>query len=180
MKNNKSTVFILSGMLLLISCSKFLEVNDTPNNPINVPPSTLLPNTTIGMAFANANELGRAASTLIQQTSGLANNPAAQDIYNLDNQLDNQWTSELYGGTLNNLQILIDQNSTTSPAYSGVAKLQMAYVYSLATDLFGDVPYSEAAQGLKFQSPRFDKQEDIYQGNAGSGITSLFDLVKVD
>src|SRR5205814_8963590 len=41
-----------------------------------------------------------------------------------------------------------------------------------------EVPYSQAAQGLKFTAPVFDKQEDIYQGNASLGITSLFDLVK--
>ena len=54
----------------------------------------------------------------------------------------------------------------------------MAYLFSVATDLWGEVPYSQAAQGLKFVNPRFDKQEDIYQGNAALGITSLFDLVK--
>lgn len=179
MKKDISFILILSGTLLLSSsCSKFLEVNETPNNPVNVPPATILPVTTIGTAFTNANELGRMSSILVQHTAGLANVPAATDVYNLDNQLDNQWTSELYGGTLNNLQKIIDLHEATSPAYAGIAKLQMAYVFSIATDLFGDVPYSQAAQGLEFSSPRFDKQEDIYQGNASAGITSLFDLVK--
>ncbi|WP_246229644.1 SusD/RagB family nutrient-binding outer membrane lipoprotein [Mucilaginibacter humi] len=54
----------------------------------------------------------------------------------------------------------------------------MAYAISVATDLWGDVPYSQAGQGLTFPQPRFDKQEDIYWGNASLGITSLFDLVK--
>jgi hypothetical protein len=54
----------------------------------------------------------------------------------------------------------------------------MAYLFSIATDIWGEVPYSQAAQGLKFTNPRFDKQEDIYQGNSALGITSLFDLVK--
>jgi hypothetical protein len=31
---------------------------------------------------------------------------------------------------------------------------------------------------LKFPTPRFDKQQDIYQGNAADSIQSLFDLVK--
>jgi hypothetical protein len=48
----------------------------------------------------------------------------------------------------------------------------------MATDLWGDVPYSQAGQGLLFPQPRFDKQEDIYQGSASLGIQSLFDLVK--
>lgn len=160
------------------SCKKFLDVNTTPNNPTAVPPSTILPTTTIGMAFANANDLNRATSALVQHIAGAANQTAAYDIYNLDGNFDNQWNSEIYGINLADLQVLIDQYSSTSPAYSGIAKIEMAYLFSLATDLWGEVPYSQAAQGLKFPQPRFDKQEDIYQGNAALGITSLFDLVK--
>jgi len=160
------------------SCKKYLDVNVTPNNPTAVPPSIILPVVTTGMAFANSNDLGRATEALVQHIAGVANQTAAYDIYNLDGSFDNQWNGEIYGNTLNDLQILIDQTSSTSPAYSGIAKLEMAYVYSMATDIWGDIPYSQAAQGLKYPAPRFDKQEDIYQGNATLNITSLFDLVK--
>ena len=169
-------VFVL--FISITSCKKFLDVNTTPNNPVAVPPSTILPTTTIGLAFANSNDLNRATSALVQHIAGAANQTAAYDVYNLDGSFDNQWNGEIYGTTLNDLQILIDQYSATSPAYSGIAKLEMAYVFSMATDIWGDVPYSQAAQGLKFRTPRFDKQEDIYQGNAALGIVSLFDLVK--
>jgi hypothetical protein len=171
-----SLLFLLS--LVLASCKKYFDVNTTPNNPVAVPPTVILPTTTIGLAFANANDLGRATSALVQHIAGVANQTAAYDVYNLDGAFDNQWNGEIYGNTLNDLQILIDQYSATSPAYSGIAKLEMAYVFSLATDIWGEVPYSQAAQGLKYPNPRFDKQEDIYQGNATLGITSLFDLVK--
>lgn len=172
----------ISILLLLIvglsSCKKYLDVNQTPNNPTAVPPSTILPNTTIALAFANANDLNRAASALVQHIAGVANQTAAYDVYNLDGAFDNQWNFEIYNGAVNNLQILIDQYSATSPAYSGIAKLQLAYITSIATDLWGDVPYSEAGKGLAIETPRFDKQEDIYLGNTTLGITSLFDLVK--
>jgi hypothetical protein len=49
----------------------------------------------------------------------------------------------------------------------------------MATDLWGDVPYSQALQGNKgIYAPRPDKQEDIYKGNSSLQIQSLFDLVK--
>jgi hypothetical protein len=84
-----------------------------------------------------------------------------------------------YDGVLVNAQILIDQYSSTSPAYSGIAKLIKAYEFSLTTDIWGDVPYSQAAQGISpYPAPRFDKQEDIYQGNPSLGIVGLLDLVK--
>ena len=171
------SILLLSGVLVS-SCKKYLDVNNTPNNPLAVPPSTILPTTTIALGFANGNDLNRVTSALVQHIAGVANQTATYDVYALDGSFDNQWNGEIYGGAINNLQILIDQYSATSPAYSGIAKLEMAYAFSMATDLWGDVPYSQAGQGLKFETPRFDKQEDIYQGNSGLGVTSLFDLVK--
>jgi len=174
----KVLILLLSGLALFTSCKKFLDVNNTPNNPTTVPAATILPNTLIALGFANSNDLNRATSALVQHIAGVANQTAAYDVYALDGAFDNQWNFEIYNGAINNLQILIDQYSSTSPAYSGVAKLEMAYAFSMATDLWGDVPYSQAGQGLKFESPRFDKVQDIYQGNSASGIVSLFDLVK--
>ncbi|HEY0042103.1 MAG TPA: SusD/RagB family nutrient-binding outer membrane lipoprotein [Flavisolibacter sp.] len=168
----------LIGVLLFSSCKKYFDVNRTPNNPLEVPPATILPVTQISMAFANANELGRAASVLVQHNAGLGNQVLQEDIYSLDNQFDNQWSFELYGNGIVNLRTLIKEQEAANPLYSGMAKIQMAYMISIATDLFGDVPYSEAAMGEANLTPRFDKQEDIYQGNAALGIQSLFDLVK--
>ena len=175
----KVPVIFLAATLLLGSCTKtFLDVNSTPNNPTSVPPSVMLPNTSIGLAFANANELGRAMELIVQHIAGIANQSQQFDVYLLDGAFDNSWNFEIYNGAINNLQVLIDQNSVSSPAYSGIAKLEMAYAFSMAADIWGDVPYSQAGKGLKFENPRFDKVQDIYQGNASLGITSLFDLVR--
>ena len=175
----KLSIILIAVSLGIVSCKKgFLDVNQTPNNPLAVPPSVLLTNTTIGMAFANSNELNRAASVLVQHVAGVANQVLVYDVFNLDGAFDNQWNFEIYNGTLNNLQIIIDQYAATSPAYSGIAKLEMAYTYSMTTDLWGDIPYSQAAKGLVYENPRFDSQEDIYLGNPALGITGLLDLVK--
>ncbi|MEO7483221.1 MAG: SusD/RagB family nutrient-binding outer membrane lipoprotein [Ferruginibacter sp.] len=175
----KISIILFASSLIFSGCKKgFLDINSTPNNPTSVPPSVILPNTTIAIAFANGNDLNRAASVLVQHTAGIANQVQAYDIFNLDGSFDNQWNFEIYNGALNNLEVLISATALASPAYSGIAKLQKAYVLSLATDLWGDVPYSQAGKGLVFETPRFDKQEDIYQGNSALQITSLIDLVK--
>lgn len=172
-------IFVIALCALsLASCKKFLDVNDNPNDPIVGPAKVLLPNTSIGIGWANANELGRAASILVQYNAGIGNNPATYDSYNIAGLFDNQWDYEIYSNVVNNLRIIIKDNEATSPAYSGVAKIQLAYIMSIATDLWGDVPYSQAGFGLEFQQPRYDKQEEIYKGNSGSGIVGLFDLVK--
>jgi len=174
----KKVFIVLLVSVGFISCKKgFLDINSTPNNPVTVTPAAIFPNTTIAIAFATGNELNRATGALVQHMAGTANQVAQYDVFLLD-QFSNSWSFEIYNGAINNLQRLIDLDSAQNPAYSGVAKIEMAYAFSLATDLWGDVPYSQAGQGLLYETPRFDKQEDIYQGNPTLGIRSLFDLVK--
>ncbi len=173
-------------LLIVSSCSKpFLDVNKNPNAAVDVPAKTLLPATTVGMAFSNSNELGKAAALLMQYNANT--NPASvaggYDMWNFSG-LDGQWSNELYAGAINNLGILIQKTQGKSSAYSGIGKLELAYTFAMITDLWGDVPYSEPGQGLdengfpQFSQPRFDSQQDIYFGNSTKGIKSLFNLVR--
>jgi len=174
--------FLIIPFVILSGCNDFLDVNDTPNNPLSVPPSTLLPTTLIGAAFANGNELNRFSSTVMDYTAGASNNPAAYDIYNTNGaDFGNQWRFELYGGAIIASEKLIEAgNKVESKAYVGIAKIMKAYTFSIATDVWGDVPYSQASKGdtEDILQPRIDKQEDIYKGNSSLGIQSLFDLIR--
>jgi hypothetical protein len=182
--NNKKLIGITLAAALALSATscnrdKFLDVNTTPNSPTAVTMPVLLSSTVINTGFLATNDYGRAAALLAQQYAGIGNQPSAYDVYLLRGSFDNQWNFELYGGTLINSQTLIDlANTKSSPAYSGIAKLLKAYNFSIATDLYGDVPYSQALQGNANLHPRYDKQEDIYKGNTALGITGLIDLVK--
>lgn len=44
------------------------------------------------------------------------------------------------------------------------ARIMKVYIFSRLTDLYGDIPYSEAAKGFYEQifQPKYDRQEDIY------------------
>lgn len=182
--NNKKLIGITLAATVAfstMSCNrdKFLDINTTPNSPTVVSMPVLLTSTVITTGFLATNDYGRATALLAQQYAGIGNQPAAYDVYVLRGSFDNQWNGELYGGTLINSQTLIDLAGTkSSPAYSGIAKLLKAYNFSIATDLYGAVPYSQALQGNANLHPRYDKQEDIYKGNSSLGITGLIDLVK--
>lgn len=165
-------------LLSLGSCKKFLDVNRTPNNPTEVPERLMLPNALIGLGWTNANQLGKVASVLVQYNAGLGGDPDEADQYRLEGLFENQWNNEIYYGTIGNLRTLIRRTEAQSPAYSGVARLQLAYMFALTTDLWGDVPYSQAGYGMEFQQPRFDQQRDIYLGNPQLGIQSLFNMVR--
>ncbi len=177
-------ILVYSAMILLVSCSKsFLDVNTNPNAVQDAPAKVLLPNTLVGLAFANGNEVGKAAALLMQYNAGISGNSASYDTWILGS-FDNAWSNEIYANTINNLGVLIQKAEGRSRAYAGISKLQLAYQYSMITDIWGDIPYSEAGLGLdeagfpKFPQPRFDEQKDIYTGNASKGLKSLFDLVR--
>ena len=180
MKKIFYSITLVASLGVLTGCSDFLDVNDTPNNPLVVSPAVLLSNGLGGSAFADANELNRFTMTIMSVTTGVNNSPLAYDIYNTTAaDFNNQWNGELYNGPLISYAHLIQRGDETgSKVYSGIAKIMMAYTFSLATDVWGDVPYSQALNGLDNTQPRLDKQEDIYKGNASLGIQSLFDLVR--
>jgi len=176
----KKLIYILGGVLFAAStgCSDFLDINETPNNPVAVTPDVLLPTAQAGTAFANNNELNRFASTIMSVTAGAGGSPAGYDIYNLDGaDFGNQWRFEIYNGALITYQATIEAAAgLNSPTYTGISKIMKAYTWSLATDVWGDIPYSEALRGDEIVQPRLDSQRDIYMG--AEGIQSLFDLVR--
>ena len=168
-------------VLALGGCKDFLDVNVNPNLPLDVPPSVLLTGVQATTGFAVGNDLGRVTGLLSQHMAGINNQPRTYDAYQLRGNYDNQWNNELYGGALINAQQIINRTQENSPVYAGYAKILKAYNFALLTDLWGDVPYSEALKGnlpAPISQPRFDKQEDIYKGNTTLGIQSLFDLVR--
>jgi hypothetical protein len=183
MKYNKflGLSFVAALALSSSGCSTedFLDVNTNPNNPSSVPPSVLLSSTAVTTAFSNNNEINRITSLLVQHIAGAANQATSYDIYNIRGGLDNQWQFEQYAGALENAQEMIRvADLGNSPAYAGIGKLLKAYNYAMMTDLWNDIPYSQALRGLNNLQPRFDKQEDIYKGNQALEIQSLFDLVR--
>lgn len=182
MKKYNKYIFGILIVLGMTSCAKYLDVNQTPNSPLDVPPSLLLPSGQVGMAFASNNEVHRVTSTWVQHLAGAANAPGGYDVYTIDaSSTNNAWNGEFFQGSLSIFKRLVEVSEKGgNPAYAGVAKIQLAYTFAVATDLWGDIPYSEALLGSEkgITQPRFDKQEDIYKGNASLGIKSLFDLVR--
>ena len=171
--------YIVCGVLLsATACSDFLDINESPNAPASVTPNVLLPAGLAGTAFANNNELNRFGSIITSVTAGAANSPAAYDIYTVDGaNFNNQWRFEIYNGSLITYKSLIGVSEEIgSRSYIGIAKIMTAYTYSIATDYWGDIPYSEALLGEDNTAPVLDAQEEIYLG--GNGVQSLFDLVK--
>ena len=179
MKQNiltKAGLFILL-VALLSSCNKWIDtdININPDAPTVVPMDLLLP--TIEARFSydvvQGNDGERTLSLWTQQLTGIARQSQSEGAYSFRaGDANNTW-GDVYSGVLMDAKQLIDmsqQTETKSTQFEAVGKIITAATIGYATDLWGDLPFSEALQGAENITPKFDSQQDIY-----TAIQSLLD-----
>ncbi|HEX8851395.1 MAG TPA: SusD/RagB family nutrient-binding outer membrane lipoprotein [Gemmatimonadaceae bacterium] len=77
--------------------------------------------------------------------------------------IDGYWQSFYNGGLQDFEQIL--RQSQGKPDQAGPALVMKSWTFQAATDLWGDIPYTEANQGdLGNITPKYDTQQTIYAG----------------
>ena len=152
---------LLLGACLFGCTNEFEEVNQNPNSPVFTTPNLLLTDVERDMMNEVLNESWSIGNIVIQQTA--KNQFVNEDRY-LWGELNRIWNA-VYDNMRDVNNILIRAEETNQPNYKGVALVLKSWMFSLATDCYGDVPYSEAAQGktgLLF--PKYDTQEEVYNG----------------
>ncbi len=157
---------ILMFYLLITGCESFIEGwDESPNDPTDATPALLLTNTQVSTFAAYTGQNARTAAILMQQCTGVSDQ-MFDDIqnYNIgEGDIDNEWQT-LYESCLQTPYTIITDFSEGYPYYAGIAKILMAMNLGLATDLWGDIPYEEALQGLngeQYYYPNFETQDAI-------------------
>ncbi|MFY0252768.1 SusD/RagB family nutrient-binding outer membrane lipoprotein [Chitinophaga sp. 30R24] len=164
--SKKIIIAILTGSIFLsgTGCKKFLDVNTDPSGAVAVNDPLLLSGIEIVNAFNIAG--GYPARTAAFWTQQLAYNqaPPEWDTYRVTApDVDNTWSFDLYPACLENLKKLEAQATAQGHThFAGVAKVLIAFDIAVATDLWNDVPYSQAFQGSENLTPKYDTQESIY------------------
>jgi hypothetical protein len=156
----------LSSVLTLgifTGCKRGDDLYISPNEPTVVTPSLLL--TAIEVSTFNSYEgnLIKNASILTQQNTGVDGQAVPINNYNLaEGEFDNQW-GQLYQATFN-VKDLQARYGAANPYYSGIADVLSAMNFGLLTDMWGDVPFSQALQGQANYQPKYDSQEEVIKG----------------
>ena len=171
------TMLLLVFLISVSACtntSKFLDVNVNPNTPSKSTVELTLPTAQMNTAYSLGNQYQITGGFWAQYwTQG----PTANQYNNLDRyavtasdfNVERPW-SALYAGALADYQYVIDEATKTPEIaktkgnHAAIAKLMQAYTFQLLTDLYGDIPFSEALKGEKNPAPRFDSQETVYNG----------------
>jgi hypothetical protein len=149
----------LAVIILLTACDNYLDTNIDPNRTQTVTLEALL----APCIDATSNNHYLAAFTTGQFTQHLASYfPGGTDSYE-ETRMATTWVG-IYLTALTNLDVLVDQaEEQSSPYYAGIGKILQAINLGIATDTWGDVPFSDAFQGENGLTPDYDSQEQIYQ-----------------
>lgn len=166
MKNIIISLFALLLTVSIISCDDFLDINDDPNNPSNVPATLTLPSSQMKIATVLAGDYAVVGGIWAQHwtQSHVASQYRDEDRYALT-RLDYQvpWT-ELYAGALLDLK-KIEAEALASENWNLYlqAVSLTAFTYQILVDWYDQVPYTEALGGEEgVTAPAFTPGAEVY------------------
>ncbi|MCL5991816.1 MAG: SusD/RagB family nutrient-binding outer membrane lipoprotein [Bacteroidetes bacterium] len=156
---------LLISIIFLASCGKWIDsgLNVDPTAPADASLNVILPAVEGSTAYVLGGDINRFTALLTQHILGTDRQHKGLYEYQItESDLNNAWVT-MYAGPMMDLKIMIDKSRDNgSPHYQGVAEVMMAYCLGMWTDILGDVPYSEAFQGNKDITPKFEAQSVVY------------------
>lgn len=159
---------ILVAVVATIGCAKFDEMNKNPYAMYSVEAESFVQPILYNTAHAATYNNYYITSEIMQYAINTNFETSAMLAYNYiiaENYSSYMW--RLYK-QFGNAQYMLDlARKGDNPAMVGVALVLRSYIGALLTDIYGDVPYSQAGminlQGSNFDyTVQYDRQEDIY------------------
>lgn len=147
----------------LYSCEEFDVSNDNPDVALNINknPELLLTNIernairrAVGDSWSEGNLMGQYGARIVFTS------------FDLFDWGDQGGTWDTYYLLIRNAKVLeqiaIEEEIAS---YRGVSLVMQAWMFSMLTDMWGDIPFSEASKAVEGNgTPVYDTQEDIYDG----------------
>jgi len=156
----------------LFSCSEDVmdDINKEKNETTEMSADYIITDCGLKTAFeTTGTDIAWYSSVYIEHSAGTWGQHASADTrtgQTSSSLMNNNWNS-LYD-VLKNLKFVLDKTDPingTEPNNRwarGIAYVLTAYNLAVATDMWGEVPWTEALQGTIIMQPKYDKQSDIY------------------
>lgn len=158
--------------LLLASCDglddKFADMNVNPTQANQIDPNFKLTNIQLrisGERYENWRTNLIYSSTMMQHFATLPGYWAG-DKYTYNSSYSAAMWDRYYPNIAKNIEDLLVQTAEDPEMANmhAITRIVRVFMYHRLTDLYGDVPYSEAGKGITegITSPKYDSQEFIY------------------
>ncbi len=173
MKNKLRNITLVTlAALTLGSCDeqKLTDLNINKNAPTTIDMSFLL---AYGQLRVAGSRYESWRTNLIYSSTMIQHNASLQgywsgDKYYYSSQYSGAYWESHYPNPIKNLTEVVDKTAG-DPALANIhaaAQIMRAFDLHRMTDIYGDVPYTQAGRGLVGQEnwfPSYDKQSEIYQ-----------------
>ena len=170
-------VAIVSAGLVTGSCSdSYFEgprLNENPNKPSNAGPDQQFVGFQAFTFYALTGDVNRVVSLWTQQMAGTGRQWAGYDRYQVT---ENDFTLAAYysQGGLVDIRGVEKKVADDDKLYLGIAQTWEALLMDLTSDVWGDIPFSEAVTDTIH--PKLDKQVDVHNALIAlvdQGITNI-------
>ncbi len=162
--SKKLLLSLVAVLAVFVGCRKFDDINTDPARPAETEPRYLL-----ASAEKRAVDLmyhgyynGRIGMHYAQYWTGTDKTGESRNLLSDDGL----WAA-LYAGPLMDLQEITnyynrhpEQRNKQEEAVAGILK---AWIFHVLTDVYTDIPYSQALQADTYPQPVFDHAEDVYR-----------------
>lgn len=171
MKRSFLAIATLFTVWSMSSCTKdFKETNTNPNTVPATRPESLLESAIYSMVQANQTRALRLNHELMQVHVTTINSDEIHRYIIRPSESDYMWNAwylqitnfrDMYNSAK---ELALVPNQAYYYSYMGIARVMEAWAFSLITDTYGDVPFTEATRGRtdNIYQPKFDRQQDIY------------------
>lgn len=166
-RNIRFLALLIVAGFMTTSCNKWIDpdININPDAPSKATLATLLPSilANVGYTTVGGTDVNMPTSIWLQYVAGMDRQAAAYDNYDFKaGDCNNLWNSN-YSTTMMDIKQFIDlATEKESPYNRGIGKVLMALCLGVTTDLWNDIPYTEAFKGADNLAPVFDPQQNIY------------------
>lgn len=162
MKNILTYFMAFALMLASTGCEDFFDVNTDEDQPSSATPNLLL-SPVIALMSTNCYEQGETTAYFTQQLTTLSGYNAVKDRWDYRSVTRvGLFRRHFHDVASNALNLINTAEEEGSGNYEAMGHVIMVLSTQTATDLFGDMPYTEALKGNP--SPPYDEQSVIYEG----------------
>ncbi len=183
-----------------MSCSKFLDVNENPNNPVNVPVEQLLPNVlvssvnieVVGLSNSpgSSGSLNQLGAVWAGYWSKATDGPSTPSLFRLEetygveamaNDRDGRPFWEDTYGILNNYRnIETKAQADNDLMYVGISRIMQGWHFMRLVDLYNNVAFEDALKGTGKANPSFEPGQVVYEKSINLITAGIADIKAAD
>lgn len=172
-------LYLLALVFLIVSCTKnFEQLNTDPNRPKNINPGVILGQLEYKIVNKAVSD-GRFFTHELMQVDAPRESAVAGGLHRYVITPGEAVWNDFYRDMTDIDDIYDIAKEVPEHNYMGIALVYKCWAFSILTDLYGDVPYSQATKATNgIVLPAFDKQKDIYPKLLADldSANSLFDI----